>query len=322
MKQLNPTLVKIVNILNDGEYHDGTTIGNLLGISRNAVWKTIKRLESYGVKVNSHKAQGYALSEPLILLDQKTIKQELQHKNLDIEIFETIKSTNSYLKTCDSNQTIKICLAEQQTQGKGRFNRDWHSPFGQNIYLSCLYPFKKDLSELGGLSLAVSLAVLKSIQMEQQDAKIALKWPNDIIYDAKKIAGCLIEVSAEAHNRSDAIIGIGINANMLQDNSNIPQPWASLRQISGHYVDRNILATNLINTLLKYLDKFATYGLEPFLAEWNQYNQLLGKKISLKHGNAETQGTVIGINNHGHLLLELADGSVQAFSSGDTTILK
>ncbi len=322
MKQLNPTLVKTVSILNDGQYHDGTTIGNILGISRNAVWKTIKKLESYGIKVNSHKGKGYALPEPLILLDQQSIQKNLQHEGLMLEVFETIKSTNSYLKTSNHDETIKICLTEQQTQGKGRFNRDWHSPFGQNIYLSCLYPFKKDISELGGLSLAISLAILKSIQAEQQDSNILLKWPNDIVYNQKKIAGNLIEVSAEVHGMCYAIIGIGINVNMLQDNENIPQPWTSLRQICDHYIDRNILATNLINTLLKYLDKFATYGLEPFLSEWNQHNQLLGKKISLKHGNAETQGTVIGINNFGHLLLQLADDSVKAFSAGDTTILK
>lgn len=321
MKKLNPTLVEIVNILNDGKYHDGSSIGKQLGISRNAVWKTIKRLEAYGIKINSKKSKGYALPEPLILLDQITIQQELEHKNLDLEIFETIKSTNSYFKTYNHDETIKICIAEQQTHGTGRFNRNWHSPFGQNIYLSCLYPFKKDISELAGLSLTVSLAVLKTIQVVQQDSKVSLKWPNDIVYDEKKLAGCLIEISGEAHGTSDAIIGIGVNVNMLQAD-NIPQPWTSLQQIFGRYIDRNVLITNLINTLLKYLDKFATYGLKPFLNEWNQYNCLLHKTITLKHNDATTQGTVIGINTHGHLLLECADGSVQAFSSGDTTILK
>ncbi len=261
------------------------------------------------------------MNQELVKLDEQSIRKNLQHENLDIEIFETITSTNSYLKTCEHNETIKICLAEQQTQGIGRFNRNWHSPFSQNIYLSCRYPFNKDISELGGLSLAVSLAVLKAIQVEHHDLKFQLKWPNDIVYEDKKLAGSLIEIIAN-DGEYDAIIGIGLNVNMLEDDAKIPQPWTSLRQIFGHYIDRNILATNLINTLLKYLDKFATYGLEPFLSEWNQYNQLLGKKISLKHGNEETQGTVIGINNHGHLLLELADSSVQAFSSGDTTIYK
>jgi BirA family biotin operon repressor/biotin-[acetyl-CoA-carboxylase] ligase len=212
-------------------------------------------------------------------------------------------------------------LAEQQTAGKGRLGRHWHSPFGKNIYMSCLYTFQKDISELAGLSLVISLAVAKAINSYAHKAQAFVKWPNDVVDEEnKKIAGSLIEIQAESHGISHAIIGIGININMLNDGDKITQAWTSLQKIFGEYVDRNEFCGRLINYLLFYLNKFAAIGLPAFKAEWQKADCLINRIITLRHAKEIVEGEVIGLNDMGHLLLKLSNGDLRAFSSGDTRV--
>lgn len=322
-RELNTNLVKIVDILSDGKYHDGTTIGDSLKLTRSAVWKTIKKLESNHIKIDSIKGKGYALLEPLALLNINKIIKKLANPYVDLSIFESIASTNEYLKTFKHSKAVKFCLAEQQTQGKGRLGREWYSPFGKNVYLSCLYPFQKDVSELSGLSLVVSLAILKTLKNSGIHEHLFVKWPNDIIYANKKLSGSLIELQAETHSACQVIIGIGVNVNMLQDEDHqISQPWVSMQKILNTYVDRNDLCANLINNLVEYLAQFERVGLSTFTDEWMQADCLAGKTITVNNANDQIQGKMVGINAQGHLLLQFDNNETRAFSSGDTSIVK
>jgi BirA family transcriptional regulator, biotin operon repressor / biotin---[acetyl-CoA-carboxylase] ligase len=320
-KKLNANFVKVVNILSDGAYHDGSTMGEKLGMTRSAIWKVMKKLEAYQIKVDSIKGKGYAVLEPLILLDANRIKRQLEEK-VTLEIFETIGSTNDYLKQAKHSPGIKMCLAEQQTQARGRLNRDWYSPFGMNIYLSCLFTFQKDMSELSGLSLVVALAIVKTLQGYGVSSDLSLKWPNDILYAGKKLSGTLIEIQAETHGHTQAIMGMGINVNMLSDEHHISQAWTSMRKILGLYVDRNELCARLINHLIAYLREFDARGFSVFTEEWMHMDCLTNQTIHLQNANQKIKGKVMGINEQGHLLVKLTDGSVRAFSSGDTSIVK
>jgi BirA family biotin operon repressor/biotin-[acetyl-CoA-carboxylase] ligase len=323
MKKLTTGFANLVAILNDGHYHDGTTIGDRLEITRSAVWKTIKKLQSYGIKVDSIKGKGYALLEPLVLLSQKEIKKNVSHSKVEVEVFETIPSTNDYLKANINDRAIRICLAEQQTQGKGRMHRTWHSPFAQNIYFSCQYSFQRDVSQLAGLSLVVSLAIAKTLASYGLPKSLSVKWPNDIMYDQKKLSGALIEIQAESHGACHAIIGIGLNVNMMHDEeAQILQDWTSLRKITASYIDRNEVCGLLIENLITYLRQFEKEGLAPFVSEWNDADCLMNKEISLKNGSRQIHGKAKGIDNLGNLLLQTSDGLLQAFSAGDTMLVK
>ncbi len=317
MKKQNANLAKVVQALADGEYHDGTTIGDKLSITRSAVWKTIERLKSYGVAVDAVKGKGYALSEPLILLNARKIKQSAA-TDVPLEIFESIASTNDYLRGHSSKKPLMVCLAEQQTQGKGRLGRTWQSPFGLNLYFSCLYRFEKDVSELAGLSLVSGLAVAKTLN--EFAPGFTVKWPNDVFYQGDKIAGSLIEVQAESHGACYAVIGIGVNANMLQE-ENITQPFTSLRKITGKMIDRNELCARLLKHLLADLQVFSVSGLSSFMSQWVALDSLTGKTVTLLRANQSIAGNVSGVNAQGHLLLNV-DGELQAFSSGDVTVKK
>ncbi len=321
-KKIPDNLLKIVKILNDGQYHDGDSMGELLQLTRSAVWKTVKKLQNYGVNIDSIKGKGYLLQEPLLLMNHHEIKNNIP-KNIEISVFETIDSTNQYLKQFKNNKHPKICIAEQQTAGKGRFNREWHSPFGKNIYLSCLYPFQKDVSELAGLSLLTSLAVIKTLNEMGVNKHLFVKWSNDIVFNGKKLAGNLIEIQAETHAACQAIIGIGLNVNMLHDEENkISQHWTAVCQILHQYIDRNDLCIRLINHLIAYLKKFETQGFEIFIDEWDKVDYLKNKFISLHIFNEKITGKVLGINSQGYLLLQQNDGKVRVCSSGEAGLIR
>lgn len=318
-KKLNKTLLQLVNILNDSQYHDGTHLGDQLKITRSAVWKNIKKLQSYDVRIDAVKGRGYLMPTALHLLDAEEIIKQLSEKVI-VEIFESMTSTNDYLKNIKQPQT-RICLAEQQTQGRGRLNREWHSPFGKNIYLSCLFAFEKDISALAGLSMVTSLAIVKALNSCSIDQDLVVKWPNDILYQKQKLAGSLIEVQAETHNVSYAIVGVGINVNMQQA-SGISQAWTSMSRILGQQVNRNKVCVQVINHLLAYFAKFNEQGFAPFIDEWMQADCLMNQSIQLRNLDKIVNGKMCGINEQGYLLLQLEDGSIKAFSSGDTSIAK
>src|SRR4029078_6140458 len=134
--------------------------------------------------------------------------------------------------------------------------------------------------------------------------------------------GCLIEVQAESQGQCKTIIGIGLNVNLMpQQNENaISQNWTSLRQITQYALDRNLIAAALIENLLLHIYKFEKQGLEPFLADWKKADYLRNKNILVTSFNKSMHGLAKGINNHGHLLLELSDGSTLTFASGDTSV--
>ena len=319
MRLLSSSLVHLTSILSDLEYHDGTTLGSRLNVTRSAIWKSIKKLEEHGIKIYSVKSKGYALKDSLILLDQEFISKKIDNPNITIEVLEEIDSTNQYLKRNLINR--RICIAEKHLKGKGRLGRNWHSPFAQNIYMSYVYNFKKDASQLNGLSLVVSIAMIYAIREIEALKHIMLKWPNDGIFDSKKIMGNIIEMQSENYGESTAIIGMGINVNMLEcDEGNINQSWTSLRKITGKYIDRNLLCVALIHNLNMCLEQFDKYGLSYFITKWNELDYLYNKSIRIDEGNIV--GIAKGIDNNGNLLLETAGGEVKSFPAGETSICK
>ena len=322
IRKSNTNLIKLVEILNDGEEHDGTSLGHHLGMTRSAVWKMIKKLQNYGVVIDSSQGSGYRMPEPIVLLDAIKIKKMLHHKKAALDIFECIASTNDYLQSIKQAKEIQFCFAEQQTAGKGRLGRDWYSPFGRNLYFSCLYPMQKDVSELAGLSLVVSLSILKTLAHFCDEQYLKVKWPNDVMCDGEKISGALMQVHAESHGHCHVVIGIGINVNMQDDKRQISQAWTSLQKITGKVIDRNALAATLINYLMEDLAQFTKQGFVSFVKTWKQYDYLRARTITLKNINQKVSGVVEGVDEYGHLQLSVKGEGVRSFAAGDTSIEK
>lgn len=314
-----------MKILADGQFHSGTELGKASGYTRSAVWKVIHSLQASGIEIYSVRGKGYRLSSQVDLLDSNKIISYLDpvtkkylHK---LEVHFELASTNSYLleTAIEGVAGAVVCLAEQQTSGRGRRGRTWVSPFGGNLYLSLLWQFAGGAAQLAGLSLAMAIAVTRALRDIGLDT-VAVKWPNDILVSDRKLAGILLELTGEASGPCAVVVGVGINVQAsIAEMETIDQPWIDLESGLGRRVSRNELAGNLINQLLAAIREFEQDGLTPFLHEWQTHDRYFGQEVDLHLPEGNIRGMVRGIDNTGALLLAQG-GEVRRFHSGEISM--
>jgi len=324
--QISNTQKSILALLADGEFHSGTELASALNISRSAIWKQLNALADLGLQHSAISGKGYRLERPLELLDKTQIMDSLSDPAYSLisslEIFDRITSTNSYLveRSMQNTPSGTVCIAEQQTDGKGRRGRHWVSPFGSNIYLSILWRFQDSPLAISGLSLVVGVAVIRALKSHFTDA-FQLKWPNDIFYQGKKLGGILVEVSGESGGPCSAVIGLGLNLYLPEtEASEITQQWTDLSKITGNQKsNRNAIAGALLNQLITVIAEFEVNGITKYLDEWRSYDCLKGKSAILFLGQHRYEGMVSGIDDQGLLLLTHPDGSTKAYASGEVS---
>jgi BirA family transcriptional regulator, biotin operon repressor / biotin---[acetyl-CoA-carboxylase] ligase len=320
------TKKKLLLLLADGKFHSGTELSTELGLSRSAIWKHLHALMEQGIHVSAVNGKGYRFTKPIELFNQADIQQalskDIQSLISSFEIHFQINSTNSYLveKSRQGAATGVVCLAELQTDGKGRRGREWVSPFGSNIYLSILWRYDQGPATISGLSLAAGVAVIRALgQFKIND--VGLKWPNDIYWQQQKLGGILVEVSGEAEGPCCVVLGIGLNVHLdQQEAGKIDQPWVDLQHITDQNPpSRNVLAAALINELLPVMAEYENKGFSHYLEEWRDYDCMRNKAVTLHMGYNQQEGIVQGIDDNGLLLLTRQDGVTQAFASGEVS---
>jgi BirA family biotin operon repressor/biotin-[acetyl-CoA-carboxylase] ligase len=314
----------LVALLADGQFHSGEKIGAAMGMSRAAVWKLVQSLASLGLDVHAVSGRGYRLAQPLELLTEESIRQQLsEHSSAlltRLEIHQVLESSNSYLmqQAMGGSPSGVACFTEYQQAGRGRRGREWLSPYGSNIYLSLLWRFQDGASRLGGLSLAVAVAVMQSLESLGLDSG-GLKWPNDIIVKGKKLAGILVDVAGESNGPCHAVIGIGINFDMPEKlGETISQPWTDLRHC-GIKASRNEVAGKLLHELLLTIPKYQADGLERFRSAWQRWDLSAGKTVRISHGDESHYGVARGIDERGLLLLQDETG-IHRYASGEVSL--
>lgn len=314
----------LIALLSDGKFHSGQKIGAAMGISRASVWKQIRCLNDLGLEVFAVSGRGYRLAKPLELLNEARIRGHLQAGKANLlpklELHQQLLSTNSYLmqQAVEGAASGTACLAEQQLAGRGRRGREWISPFGSNIYLSLLWRFNDGASRLGGLSLAVAVAVMRALSAAGLNGG-GVKWPNDILVDNHKLAGILVEVAGESNGPCFAVMGIGVNVDMpSRHDAKIDQAWTDLRS-AGVNTGRNELAALLLNELLSSLPLYQEEGLDAFRAAWQHWDLTEGKTVRITHGDEAHYGVARGIDERGLLLLQDESG-LHRYASGEVSL--
>lgn len=311
----------MIEILSDGKFHSGQALGQALDVSRASVWKTIQYLRRLGVVIHSVRGKGYRLKEPVELLSVREIKSYMNERALvcfsNIGIRVATGSTNADIQACDNGYSVH--LAELQTAGRGRRGRFWFSPFAKNIAMSLLWQFPDSGVPLDGLSLCVGVAVARAIKA-LGIANVALKWPNDLYCDGKKIAGILIEIKGELSGSVRVVIGVGVNVSMTaEDGADIDQPWTALSAVCEECVSRNQLTAEILNHISAALCSYQSEGFGAFIAEWSELDFLYGREVSLVMGSEAIVGVAKGVSEHGALLIESASGMRQ-YSGGEVSV--
>jgi len=321
------THLAIVRKLADGRFHSGEALAHALGISRTAVWKAVRKAAAHlGLEVESARGRGYRLRRGLELLDAErilaAIPRESRHWLNRLEIHDEIDSTNSRLMReghAGASAGV-LCLAERQTAGRGRRGRTWVSPYGSNLYLSLLWRYPFGPGQLGGLSLAAGTAVAGVLESAGA-REIALKWPNDVLWRRRKLAGLLIEVVGETQGPSLVVAGLGLNLYLASGQAAaIDQPWTDLETLLGAVgFSRNHLAGRLADGLIRALELYGREGLAPFLPAWQRFDAFRGEPVEVRLGDQVTPGVHAGVTLTGALRLEV-EGAVETFQAGEVSL--
>lgn len=313
----NTVPLTLIAILSDGEFHSGEQLGEKLGMSRAAINKHIQTLRDWGVDVFTVPGKGYSLPEPIQLLEEERIRQQIEYGN--VAVLPVIDSTNQYLlDRIHDLHSGDACVAEYQTAGRGRRGRKWFSPFGANLYLSMYWRLEQGPAAAIGLSLVIGIVMAEVLQSLGAD-QVRVKWPNDLYLNDRKLAGILVELTGKTGDAAQIVIGAGINLVMRNvENDVINQGWINLQE-AGISINRNTLAVRLIKELRDSLRLFEQEGLTPYLTRWKRLDNFIDRPVKLIIGDKEIFGVSRGIDSQGALLLE-QDGVIKPWVGGEISL--
>ena len=309
-----PNLNKLINLLQKQHMSRGQVLIKL-SVSESILDDMLEELSVYGVEVIQTDGK-LSLLQQYDFHDQELIKAGLESNNVFfdyIQVLPITTSTNDLIKNnCDTYQTALI-IAECQTDGRGRRGSIWVSPFASNIYCSIKWPIN-NRQHLGLLSLGLGVAVANSLA-PFVDSKVAVKWPNDIWIDDKKVAGIIVELDTNSSIWS-LTIGIGINVYMQQTQGKlIDQAWTSLQQ-HNFSVNKDELAISLVNNVVSTIMMFEKNQFESIINAWSEMDMLSNRLITITTGNKTLKGVVEGIDYDGALLLKQHNGEIVRAVSG------
>jgi BirA family biotin operon repressor/biotin-[acetyl-CoA-carboxylase] ligase len=308
-----PRVARVFAHLADGRLHGADALAGATGIDLSTVESAIGELETLGVSIERCDRDGYRISQTIDWLDRSKVSQilgrDVASDISSINLLTTASSSNDVLLTQPPPAVNKmaVCLVEYQFGGRGRRGRSWTAPPGGSLCLSAAWTFAQRPSNLSALSLATAVAVMRAIAAVS-DLAVAVKWPNDIVVDDRKLGGILVELrddSAGVH----VVTGIGINIQIpdaqLAAMCDWPRGAIDLAQAAGSSrPSRNVLAAALISELLDLFKTFSAHGFSPYIDEWTAAHVLSNAPVVLRDGSAEQQGIVRGVAADGALLFE------------------
>lgn len=300
----------------------GETLARELGISRAAVAKHVTALRERGYGIAANVGVGYVLeSVPDLPLVDEVVPLLASALWVRIEGKDETGSTNDDAKALARSGTPEgtAVLAARQTAGRGRLGRAWESPSG-GVYVSVVLRPDAPLAELTPLPLVVSIGVARGL--ESLGFSAGLKWPNDVWIGDGKVAGILLETSAEADRAEWVVAGAGINVHRPQE----PVPGAAY--LDDGPASSGLPSPGLARVAAAVLDgissAYAEFGVAGFgglVGEYEEHSVLAGRSVTVRDrsGSMLAQGAVEGIDPYGRLLVE-QEGIVAAIAAGDVTL--
>ncbi|MBM3933601.1 MAG: biotin--[acetyl-CoA-carboxylase] ligase [SAR202 cluster bacterium] len=209
-----------------------------------------------------------------------------------------------------------VVIAEEQTKGRGRFDRTWHSPVGENLIFSVV--LRPTQWQLNYVNMAATLAVAQT-STDATGTPASIKWPNDVRIGGRKVCGILIETSIVNADIKYAVVGIGFNVNF--DISSIPEianTATSLYRETGRRWDR----TDVLGRLLGYMDGYYAFvrSGKSITSDWSSRMDTLGQDIRVKWGEQVMEGKAVEVDDTGNLVLERHDGSRFTVYAGEVTL--
>lgn len=311
---------RVLAILETSEdFISGQLIASQLNVSRNAVWKAVNTLKDEGFQVASTTNKGYRLTQRTDSLNAAVILP-LIHRDIDIEVFPKIDSTNSEAKRRLNGSLDKdlLIVSDYQEEGRGRLGRAFYSPAETGIYFSLVLKDLDSKKDATLITTVAAVAVCRAIE-KLTPLKLQIKWVNDIFLEGYKVGGILTEgiISLETQSIQSIVLGIGMN---IVENPDLPE---TLQNVVGALfkekgeISRNHLIAEIIN---QFYNLYKNMDDKQYLDEYRKRCFILGKKVSFLDQKQILEGLASGIDDTGALQIQLADGTQRNLSYGEVSI--
>jgi BirA family biotin operon repressor/biotin-[acetyl-CoA-carboxylase] ligase len=318
---INEEILRLLRSKTSG-FLSGEEISRSLRLTRTAVWKRIGKLRDSGYVIKASTRSGYRLTQSPDLLLPLEIRPFLGTKWMGkkIHYFKTIESTNSvaYQLASKGAGEGELVIAESQEKGRGRLGRQWVSPPFLNLYLSAVLRPKLPPHQASLITFMAAVATADAIE-KCTGLQPAIKWPNDLLLENRKVAGLLNEIHSETDRIHFVILGMGVNINM--DERSFPRELrtkaTSLKRELGRPVSRRDFACFLIRELEQWYEIFLKEGGGPVLKAWRDRARIKGKEVRVSSFGEVLSGQAVDVDSDGALIVVMKDGEQKRVVAGD-----
>jgi BirA family transcriptional regulator, biotin operon repressor / biotin---[acetyl-CoA-carboxylase] ligase len=304
----------------------GARIAKEIGVSRSTVWSWVQRLREVGVCVKGKPYTGYFLERVPDILTPDLLRQQLKGSMFSKKVhhyFRTDSTNRVALELGYANEPEgSVVLAEEQTAGRGRAGRSWHSERANGIYVTLLLRPRISPVQAPLLTIMAGLSAHAAIQA-QTGLQPDVKWPNDLMLNGKKLGGILTEMHSETTLVRFVIVGIGINVNQEKFPPELSGIATSLRAETGQSQSRLELLRRLLREFETDYNRFLRDGPAPIIERFTQVSSYArGKRVRVSNGSENYVGLTAGLRPEGLLQVQQDDGTLATVFAGDVTEIK
>lgn len=306
----------------DGDFVSGQELSERLGLSRTAIWKHIHDLCDAGYEIESVKKSGYRLNGKPNVLSDAEIQSGLETERFGrvVHYVESVKSTQevAHRLAREGAEEGTIVVADEQTGGRGRLGRPWHSPKASGIWTSLILRPHIPPQQAPQLTLLAAVGVVKGIRTAT-GLECDIKWPNDILIHGKKLVGILTELQADPDQVHSVIVGMGINVNVEKKDfpDELHDIATSLRIEAGAEINRSRVLQHILFQIEALYRDYLQDGFRFVKLLWESYALSLGNKVQARTLRGEISGRAMGLSESGFLILEDEEGKRHEISSAD-----
>jgi BirA family biotin operon repressor/biotin-[acetyl-CoA-carboxylase] ligase len=306
----------------------GAQLAERLAVSRAAVWSRIEELRKVGYNIEAGPHFGYRLVSSPDALHADDLLARLGAVKVigrDIRVFEETTSTNDVIEKLaqDGVREGVVVFAESQTKGRGRLGRTWVSPARKGLWFSILLRPELRPQAATQLTIASATALRRAIK-SVTGLSPEIKWPNDLMFGGKKVAGILTEMSAEVDRVRHVILGIGVDVNLAANEftPDLRKIATSLRIEAGEEVERAELATAMLRELDADYARISGGQFSQVADEWEAGCATIGRNVSVRTGVQKVSGRAEALDDDGALLVRTEHGHLERVIGGDVTLEK
>lgn len=320
------TKEKLLALLEDskGTFFSGEEIARTLQVSRAAVWKAVNALREDGYTIDAATNKGYRLSPDSDILSPQGIRRFLkpEYRDLDLTVLPTAPSTNALVREKANQGRPEGCVivACEQTDGRGRYGRQFFSPIDSGVYLSLLLrPTAYSPQQATCLTAAAAAAMCQAIEAVTGQQP-GIKWVNDIFLHGKKVCGILTEAAVGLETGALDYMVLGAGVNLYPPVKGFPE---EIQPIAGSVLERSCPEAK--NRLVgEFLNRFWDFYTHPecrtYLEDYRSRSLAIGQNVTVLSAGRAISAYAYGIDDDFRLLVRYENGDTEALSYGEIRI--